>query len=155
MHATLHAADRGVETGGHHGPGQSEPPGNPPEPAPSTGYKVAIIGGGPAGLSIAWQLYLKGHQPVVFDRGEELGGKITSSIPSLRIPDEIVRHEIDRVKGLIPKVHLKKEMAEDEFTKLRDEYDYVVIADGGPETAHAPDPRDRKGLLRPRLPAVQ
>ena len=65
----------------------------PPEPAETTGYKVAIVGAGPAGLSIAWQLYLKGHQPVVFDRGEERG-KITSSIPSLRIPDEIVRHDI-------------------------------------------------------------
>ena len=112
----------------------------PPEPAASTGYKVAIVGAGPAGLSIAWQLYLKGHQPVVFDRGEELGGKITSSIPSLRIPDEIVRHEIDRIKGLIPTIHLKKDLTGKEFSKLRDEYDYVVIATGAQKPRMLPIP---------------
>ncbi len=118
----------------------------PPEPAPATGYRVAVVGAGPAGLSIAWQLYLKGHQPVVFDRGEELGGKITSSIPSLRIPDEIVRHEIDRVKGLIPKVHLKKEMTREEFTKLRNEHDYVVIATGAQKPRMLPIPGIERAL---------
>ncbi len=122
----------------------------PPEPAPASGYRVAIVGGGPAGLSIAWQLYLKGHQPVVFDRGEELGGKITSSIPSLRIPDEIVRHEIDRVKGLIPKVHTKKDLSKKEFTKLREEYDYVVIATGAQKPRMLPIP----GIER-ALPALE
>jgi NADPH-dependent glutamate synthase beta subunit-like oxidoreductase/glutamate synthase domain-containing protein 3/Pyruvate/2-oxoacid:ferredoxin oxidoreductase delta subunit len=112
----------------------------PPEPAAATGYRVAVIGAGPAGLSIAWQLYLKGHQPVVFDRGEELGGKITSSIPSLRIPDEIVRHEIDRIKGLIPTTHLKKDLSGKEFSRLRDEYDYVVIATGAQKPRMLPIP---------------
>ena len=118
----------------------------PPEPAPPTGYRVAIVGGGPAGLSIAWQLYLKGHQPVVYDRGEELGGKITSSIPSLRIPDEIVRREIDRVKGLIPEVRLKAEMTREAFTKLRDEVDYVVIATGAQKPRMLPIPGIERAL---------
>lgn len=126
--------------------GKSSLQAKPPEPAPATGYRVAIVGGGPAGLSIAWQLYLKGHQPVVYDRGEELGGKITSSIPSLRIPDEIVRHEIDRVKGLIPKVHLNQEMTRDEFTKIRDEFDYVVIATGAQKPRMLPLPGIERAL---------
>jgi NADPH-dependent glutamate synthase beta subunit-like oxidoreductase/glutamate synthase domain-containing protein 3/Pyruvate/2-oxoacid:ferredoxin oxidoreductase delta subunit len=112
----------------------------PPEPAAATGYKIAIVGAGPSGLSIAWQLYLKGHQPVVFDRGDEPGGKITSSIPSLRIPDEIVRHEIDRIKGLIPTIHLKKDLNREEFSRLRDEYDYVVIATGAQKPRMLPIP---------------
>ena len=118
----------------------------PPEPAEATGYKVAIVGGGPAGLSIAWQLYLKGHQPVVFDRGGELGGKITSSIPSLRIPDEIVRHEIDRIKGLIPTIHLKQDLSSKAFAKLRDEYDYVVIATGAQKPRMLPIPGIERAL---------
>ena len=126
--------------------GKSSLQAKPPEPAPSTGYRVAIVGGGPAGLSIAWQLYLKGHQPVVYDRGEELGGKITSSIPSLRIPDEIVRHEIDRVKGLIPKVHLNRDMTRDEFTKIRDEFDTVVIATGAQKPRMLPLPGIERAL---------
>jgi len=112
----------------------------PPKPAESTGYKVAIVGAGPAGLSIAWQLYLKGHQPIVFDRGEALGGKITSSIPSLRIPDDIVRHEIERIKGLIPTIHLKRDMTAREFSKLRDENDFVVIATGAQKPRMLPVP---------------
>ena len=112
----------------------------PPEPSAATGYKVAIVGAGPAGLSIAWQLYLKGHQPVVFDRGNEPGGKITSSIPSLRIPDEIVRHEIDRIKGLIPTIHLQKDLTGIEFSALRDEHDYVVIATGAQKPRMLPIP---------------
>lgn len=126
--------------------GKSSLRAKPPEPAPATGYRVAVVGGGPAGLSIAWQLYLKGHQPVVHDRGEELGGKITSSIPSLRIPDEIVRHEIDRVKGLIPKVHLNREMTREEFTKIRDEFDFTVIATGAQKPRMLPIPGIERAL---------
>ena len=112
----------------------------PPKPAESTGFKVAIVGAGPAGLSIAWQLYLKGHQPIVFDRGEALGGKIASTIPSLRIPDDIVHHEIERIKGLIPTIHLKRDMTSKEFSKLRDENDFVVIATGAQKPRMLPIP---------------
>ncbi|NCC26359.1 MAG: pyridine nucleotide-disulfide oxidoreductase, partial [Deltaproteobacteria bacterium] len=47
---------------------------------------VAVIGGGPAGISAAWHLRLAGHHPVVYDMAERLGGKITSAIPDSRIP---------------------------------------------------------------------
>ena len=101
-----------------------------PEPAPSTGNKVAIIGGGPAGLSVAWQLWLKGHQPVVYDMGEKLGGKIADVIPSSRIPDEVVEHELNRINEKIEHVHLKNPLGKGEFLKLRGECDFLVIATG-------------------------
>ena len=69
----------------------------PPEPAPKTGKKIAIIGGGASGLSVAWQLWMKGHEPVIYEMRARLGGKITDMIPGSRIPDEVVEHELSRV----------------------------------------------------------
>ena len=102
----------------------------PPEPAPASGKNVAVIGGGPAGLSVAWQLWLKGHRPVVYEKERALGGKITATIPRERIPDEIVEHEIHRVQGLIPHVRLEHPLTKEDFLKIRAEHDFVVIATG-------------------------
>ena len=53
-----------------------------PAPAPATGMKIAVIGGGAAGLSVAWQLRMKGHEAVIHDARKRLGGKITETIPT-------------------------------------------------------------------------
>ncbi|MCE5274105.1 MAG: NAD(P)-binding protein, partial [Deltaproteobacteria bacterium] len=78
-----------------------------PKPLPATGRKVAILGGGPAGLSVAWQLWMKGHEPVVFDRSEDLGGKIRSAIPHSRIPKEVFEHELKRVKEKLSHIRME------------------------------------------------
>lgn len=102
----------------------------PLPPAP-TGRKVAIIGGGPAGLSVAWQLWLKGHEPVIFDRAETLGGKIRSVIPSSRIPRDVFEHELERVATKIKREKIGSEgITEELFKDIRDRYDYTVIAVG-------------------------
>ena len=75
---------------------------------PLSGKKVAVIGGGPAGISVAWQLRLKGHEAVVFDNSPALGGKIAAAIPSSRIPQEVFDKEIERVRQVIPHVHLQQ-----------------------------------------------
>ena len=117
-----------------------------PEPAPSTGNKIAIIGGGPAGLSVAWQLWLKGHQPVVYDMGEKLGGKIADVIPGSRIPDEVVEHELNRINEKIEHVHLKNLLGKGEFLKLRGEYDFLVIATGAQEPRMISVPGHEKAI---------
>ncbi len=112
----------------------------PPAPAGPSGKKIAVLGGGPAGLSMAWQLYLKGHQPVIFERGERLGGKISSMIPRERIPDEIVDRELERLKGLIPHVRLGHDLTREDYRKIRAEHDFVVIATGAGRPRMLPVP---------------
>ncbi|MBT8385940.1 MAG: NADPH-dependent glutamate synthase [Ignavibacteria bacterium] len=65
---------------------------------PKTGYKVAIVGSGPAGLSCAADLIQKGHDVTVFEALHELGGVLIYGIPEFRLPKEIVKTEIDVLK---------------------------------------------------------
>ena len=102
-----------------------------PVPRPPTGKKVAIIGGGPAGLSVAWQLWMKGHEPVIFDRAEDLGGKIRSAIPFIRIPREVFEHELRRVVNRVTRVRVEGDgVTEELFMDIRQRYEYTVIAVG-------------------------
>jgi NADPH-dependent glutamate synthase beta subunit-like oxidoreductase/NAD-dependent dihydropyrimidine dehydrogenase PreA subunit len=101
-----------------------------PKRLPKTGKKVSVIGGGASGLSVAWQLWLKGHEAVIIERKKHLGGKITDSIPKSRIPNDVVEHEIQRLAKNIRQVHLGKPLTKDQFLKLKNENDYMVIAAG-------------------------
>ena len=67
------------------------------EPGPSTGKKVAVIGGGPAGLSAAYQLRLKGHAVTVYESLSDLGGMMRFGIPNYRIPRDKLAGEIKRI----------------------------------------------------------
>ena len=69
-------------------------------PAQLSGKKIAIIGGGPAGLAAAYQLRRKGHASVIFDDHEELGGMFRYGIPGYRTPREFLDHEIQRILDL-------------------------------------------------------
>ena len=62
-----------------------------------SGKKVAIIGGGPAGLAAAYQLRRKGHESVIYDDHSELGGMFRYGIPGYRTPREFLDHEIQRI----------------------------------------------------------
>ncbi len=57
---------------------------------PGHGKTIAVVGGGPAGMSVAWQLCQMGHQASSTTSAKQLGGKITAPIPKARIPDEVV-----------------------------------------------------------------
>lgn len=67
------------------------------KPEKETGKKVAVIGGGPAGLSAAYQLRRRGHTVVVFDDHAELGGMMRYGIPGYRTPRHILDAEIQRI----------------------------------------------------------
>jgi NADPH-dependent glutamate synthase beta subunit-like oxidoreductase/glutamate synthase domain-containing protein 3/Pyruvate/2-oxoacid:ferredoxin oxidoreductase delta subunit len=111
-----------------------------PTPAPASGKTVAVIGGGPAGLSAAWQLWIKGHAPVIYEIQERLGGKITATIPRSRIPDEIVGHELKRVQEQIGNVQLRKPLSKKEFQKIKGKHDMVVVAAGAQKPRLIPVP---------------
>src|SRR3990167_6269419 len=66
----------------------------------SSGKKVAVIGGGPAGLSTAYQLALRGHAVTLFDERAELGGMMRYGIPGFRTPRQVLDAEIQRILDL-------------------------------------------------------
>jgi NADPH-dependent glutamate synthase beta subunit-like oxidoreductase len=71
-----------------------------PKPEHISGKSVAVIGGGPAGLSAAYQLARKGHAVTIFDERAELGGMMRYGIPGFRTPREVLDAEIARILAL-------------------------------------------------------
>lgn len=67
---------------------------------PRSGHRIAIIGGGPAGLSCAYFLRRIGHEPVIFEKREELGGMMKGVIPEYRLPSKVVDWEIQSILDL-------------------------------------------------------
>ncbi|MBF2760659.1 MAG: FAD-dependent oxidoreductase, partial [Ectothiorhodospiraceae bacterium AqS1] len=71
-----------------------------PPPAAESGKRIAIIGGGPAGLTAAYQLRRLGHRCTIHDDHEALGGMMRYGIPGYRTPRRLLDHEIDRILAL-------------------------------------------------------
>ena len=105
-----------------------------PEKAADRKEKVAVIGGGPAGLAAAWKLALEGIQVTIFETEAELGGKIYQCIPEERLPREILGAELERFKTLGVEVKTKTAVTAEKFAEIQKEFAAVVLAGG----AHAP-----------------
>jgi NADPH-dependent glutamate synthase beta subunit-like oxidoreductase/glutamate synthase domain-containing protein 3/NAD-dependent dihydropyrimidine dehydrogenase PreA subunit len=102
----------------------------PPKPAKKSKKKIAVIGAGPGGIAAAWHLTLKGHSVTLFETGKTIGGKISSAIPGSRIPGETLDAELARVKKLIPDIRLDQDIDHKEFSKIKNGYDFTVVAAG-------------------------
>ena len=102
-----------------------------PECAPSTGKKVAIIGGGLSGLSCAYYLALMGHKVTVFEERDKLGGMLRYGIPSYRFPRHLLDEEIDSILSLGIEAHTNVTVGRDiSVEELQKEYDCLYIAIG-------------------------
>lgn len=103
-----------------------------PECMESTGKRIAIIGGGPSGLSAAYYLQLMGHQCTVFEKHKQLGGMLVYGIPAYRLPREWLRMDLDCILSTGVEVKLNTSVGEGEYTmeRLRAEYDAVYISIG-------------------------
>ena len=102
-----------------------------PVPAVATGKKVAVIGGGPGGISAAYYLTLMGHEVTIFEQRKKLGGMLRYGIPNYRLPREELDREINHLLSL--GIHVKTEVTVGEdpnIADLREEYDAVYIAIG-------------------------
>ena len=107
--------------------------GDVPQPAcaPPTGKKVAIIGGGPSGLSCAYYLTLMGHKVTVFEERAKLGGMLRYGIPSYRFPRHLLDAEIDSILSLGIEAHTNTAVGTDVWVEeLQKDYDCLYIAIG-------------------------
>lgn len=102
-----------------------------PKKAAPTGKKVAIIGGGPAGLSAAYYLSIMGYETVVYDMMEKMGGMLRYGIPQYRLPKDILDKEIELIEKTGVKMANNLKLGKD-FTiaSLKSFYDAVIVAVG-------------------------
>jgi NADPH-dependent glutamate synthase beta subunit-like oxidoreductase/glutamate synthase domain-containing protein 3/NAD-dependent dihydropyrimidine dehydrogenase PreA subunit len=109
-----------------------------------TGNRVAVIGAGPAGISVAWQLRRRGHEAILYDMREALGGKISALIPRTRIPDDIVDAELRRVKDALPHVNLQQKLTPGDLDQIKADHDFIVVAVGAQKPRILPIPGKEK-----------
>lgn len=96
--------------------------------APATGKRVAVVGGGPAGLSAAYYLAIMGHDVTIFEARRHLGGMLRYGIPNYRLPHDLLDGEIQWILDCGIKVEL--ECPIDDLRPLRDGFDAVYLAIG-------------------------
>lgn len=102
-----------------------------PQCAPCTGKKVAILGGGPGGLSAAYYLRLMGHHVEVFEKRAKLGGMLRYGIPSYRLPRERLAEDIDAILSTGVVVHNSVEVGKDvTIPQLKEDFDCIYISIG-------------------------
>ena len=93
--------------------------------------RVAVIGGGPSGLSCAYYLALMGHKVTIFEERKKLGGMLRYGIPSYRFPREKLDAEIESILSLGIEAHTNVTVGKDIWVeKLQQDYDCVYIAIG-------------------------
>jgi NADPH-dependent glutamate synthase beta subunit-like oxidoreductase/glutamate synthase domain-containing protein 3 len=105
-----------------------------PKKAEPTGHTIAVIGGGPSGLSAAWQLGLKGHTVNLYEAADKLGGKLELCIPRERLPQEILQKELSRFGEIGVHVYLNAQIDQKRFEEIYKDHEIVVVACG----AHKP-----------------
>ncbi len=98
---------------------------------PSTGKRIAIIGGGPCGLTCAFYLQLMGHQTVVYEQRPKLGGMLRYGIPRYRLPEDMLQNDIDVILSTGVEVHTDISVGNDiQVVDIEREYDAVLLCIG-------------------------
>jgi formate dehydrogenase major subunit len=119
------AADQDLASADHFAPSQTE----------ATGRKVAIVGAGPAGLTAAYYLLLKGHACTLFDAHPLPGGMLRYGIPAYRLPKNVLDAEIEAVVRLGAELRMNSAWGKDfSLADLRSGFDAVFLAIGAQKT---------------------
>lgn len=117
-------------------------------PKVRTGKKVAVIGSGPSGMSVAMQLNKRGHNVTVYERSDRVGGLLRYGIPNMKIEKTVIDRRVKLMEeaGIVFKtgVNVGKDV---KLAALKKEYDAVVLACGAsnPRDIKAPG-RDAQGI---------
>ncbi|TDP60505.1 NAD(P)-binding protein [Aminicella lysinilytica] len=102
-----------------------------PAPMDNTGKRVAIVGGGPSGLTAAYYLALMGHKPTIFEKRKQLGGMLRYGIPSYRLPRQRLDWDIQSIldAGIEVKLNVNVD-DENSIKELIEDYDAAYVAIG-------------------------
>ena len=115
--------------------------------APETGKHVAVVGGGPAGMTAAYFLSLLGHDVTVYESGPVLGGIPRYAVPDFRLPRDVVDREIGWILETGVRACVNVTVGKDiSFAELRASSDAVVVATGTPKENALPIPNAECGL---------
>ncbi len=99
--------------------------------AESTGKKVAIVGGGPAGMAAAYRLAVKGHAVTIFEQMPEMGGMLRYGIPEYRLPKAVLASEIALIAEMGVEMKNNVKVGKDiTLASLKEGFDAVLVAVG-------------------------
>ena len=113
----------------------------PSEPLTRTGFGVAVVGSGPAGLAAADQLNRAGHRVTVFERADRIGGLLTYGIPAMKLDKEVVRRRVELMEAegvrLVTGVAVGADVGAE---RILADHDAVVLATGSTVARDLPIP---------------
>ena len=114
----------------------------------STGFKVAVVGSGPAGLAAAQQLARWGHSVTVFEKADRIGGLLRYGIPDFKMEKSVLDRRLDQMRAEGVDFKTGVEVGRDFPTQvLRDTFDAVCLAGGAMTARDLPVPgRDLEGI---------
>jgi formate dehydrogenase beta subunit len=103
----------------------------PAAPTTRNGKKIALVGAGPASLTVARDLAPLGYHLVIYDGDSRAGGMIRSQIPKFRLPEEVIDEEVGYITAMGPEMHLGQRV--DSLKQLLSEgYDAIFVGSGAP-----------------------
>jgi formate dehydrogenase major subunit len=102
-----------------------------PATGPPTGKRVAIVGSGPAGLTVAYYLQILGHQCTIFEAHTAAGGMLRYGIPSYRLPRRVIDAEVAVIERMGARFRFNKRVGDDlSLEQVRRDYDAVFLSVG-------------------------
>ncbi|MEO0181027.1 MAG: FAD-dependent oxidoreductase [candidate division WOR-3 bacterium] len=123
-----------------------------PKDFKENGKKVAVIGGGPAGLTAAYELRKRGYQVTIYEAAGTLGGMPAITIPDYRLPKDVLKKDTDRIAATGIEVRLNTALGKDvSLSEITKQYSAVFIAVGASKNRRLGVPGEDNSWVLPGL----